>query len=214
MPDREEVTTRLMRSIGGIDLREIGCHSVLRGLDASGRGRAECIGERARLARASLDQHCLRIGVGSGRALLGAGRNGGDQVDEMFDHLAGKGRVVAEICAQQRQVDDDITVKQAGGQLGVEETGGARFAGLTREVVDDGEVIALAGFLMDCKGMCDMDGRIRVRSRIGRHHAAEKRGFKSGLQHAVAAQRGKIGLLALLEQMFGCFTRRLGIDGA
>ena len=53
-----------------------------------GDGIAEGVGERARLARARLDQQQLRPAVGRGRAELGAGRDGGDEVDQVLDDRA------------------------------------------------------------------------------------------------------------------------------
>ena len=85
------------------------------------------VGERARLLVAGLDQHQRRPVVGRRRALLGAGRHLGDQMQEMLDRL-GRERPVGSLPAlalagfevrdQERQVDHDVAVVEPGGEVG------------------------------------------------------------------------------------------------
>ena len=226
-PAAGSAAARLGDAVHLVEIAEIARHALAGAGEqavAASRERhrlAESVGEGARLRAAGLDQHEFSTAVGRGGALLGAGRDGGDQVDEVLEHAAGEpavgrgGEPVAapgagEVRDEQRHIDDDIAVVEAGGELGIEDAGGAGVLTLALQIVDDGEVVLLRLLLMDGEGVGDVDRRVLVGGGIGRHHASEQGDLDPVRERRLLAQRLEIRL-AVLEERFRRFRGGLTV---
>lgn len=121
----------------------------------------------------------------------------GDGMDEGLERLVGQGLVAAQVLHEQRSIDADVEVEQAGTIAALADVRRALVREPIVEIVDRAEVVVFDCALVHSDGVGDLDGCLHVEGRAVCQHAPE---------------HGDIGSLARGTQQAQLFRGRSGIS--
>ena len=107
-------------------------------------------------------------------------------------------------------VDHDVAVEEAGGQLGVTDMRGTGVLVGGAEVVDHREVVHLGLLGMNGERVCNVYRGVDVGAGVGRDHAAEERALDPARQARLIAERLPVGAL-LREEFLRRLPCRVGV---